>query len=100
MVPNDYSADCLVRISALGYMPADGEVIAMDSQPSPSDIWDISNDVFTIYGCDPQPSSDVSGPEGQPDCFVGLHDFAVFAAEWLICGYQPVEMCDDPPPIN
>ncbi len=28
---------------------------------------------------------DVSGPLGQPDCYVNLYDFAAFIEEWLEC---------------
>ena len=28
---------------------------------------------------------DISGPDGTPDCYVNLHDFAVLASEWLAC---------------
>ena len=37
-------------------------------------------DIYTIYF-----DTDLSGPEGIPDCVVDLHDFAVLADEWLRC---------------
>jgi len=30
--------------------------------------------------------ADLSGPEGEPDCYVDLYDFAAFAANWLTGG--------------
>lgn len=41
-------------------------------------------------------SFDVSGPDGEPDCYVNLHDLAVLALQWMLCndpqgdGCQPV----------
>lgn len=42
-------------------------------------------------GCyqDNYPTSDVTGPDGEPDCKVDLHDFAFFAAGWLECNLYP-----------
>ena len=36
---------------------------------------------------------DVTGPEGVPDCKVGLNDFAAFAAKWLDCNRMPADRC-------
>jgi hypothetical protein len=27
---------------------------------------------------------DLTGPQGQPDCFVDLYDLAVFTSQWLV----------------
>ncbi|OXU15667.1 LamG-like jellyroll fold domain-containing protein [Sedimentisphaera salicampi] len=33
---------------------------------------------------------DVSGPEGEPDCMIDMHDFAYIAVNWLNSGIYPV----------
>ena len=94
-VPADYSPNCLVRISALGYMLPMGAGAGAEggSQPDVGDIWDTSNDVFTIYGCAHRLSADLSGPAGTPDCYVDIYDIAALAAQWLDCGYEPQAYC-------
>jgi hypothetical protein len=32
-----------------------------------------------------QLDGDISGPAGEPDCYVNLYDVAVMAADWLLC---------------
>jgi len=39
--------------------------------------------------CLSNPSMDISGPYGEPDCVVGLFDFALIASEWMQCGIVP-----------
>ena len=41
-------------------------------------------------------ASDISGPEGTPDCYVDLYDFAAFANEWLSCNDPQDEGCESP----
>ncbi|MBN1845624.1 MAG: hypothetical protein JW810_08075 [Sedimentisphaerales bacterium] len=41
----------------------------------------------------PQLSFDVSGPDGVPDCYVNLYDFAEFAQQWLLCNDPQGEDC-------
>jgi beta propeller repeat protein len=59
------STECLIRVSD-----------AADSLVS-----DISDAPFTVFQCDAALTADLTG-----DCFVGLDDFAEFAAQWLVCG--------------
>ena len=40
--------------------------------------------------------ADLSGPEGNPDCYVDLHDFAAFAGEWLNCNNPRDPECESP----
>jgi len=39
-------------------------------------------------------ASDVSGPEGTPDCYVDLYDFALLAGEWLSCSNPQDHECE------
>lgn len=41
-------------------------------------------------------TSDVSGPDGEPDCHVDLFDVAAIAADWLKCMDPQDPDCDDP----
>ena len=38
--------------------------------------------------------SDISGPEGNPDCYINLYDFAVFADYWLRCNNPQDPECE------
>jgi hypothetical protein len=69
-VPDANSQQCLVRVSKVG---------------NPG-VYDVSNNVFTIYPCDRDLSMDFNG-----DCYVDFVDFALFAVEWSACGnpYDP-----------
>ena len=60
---NIHSQQCLLRISDT-------------ANPATSDQCDA---VFTVFQC--SLTADITG-----DCFVGLDDFAAFAAQWLTCG--------------
>ncbi len=62
IVPDVRSNQCLIRIHDSANM----------------DIFDISNDVFTIFNCIPQSPADFN-----KDCYVNLIDFADFAEQWL-----------------
>ena len=35
--------------------------------------------------CTAFPTGDLSGPAGEPDCYVDMYDFAAFASAWLSC---------------
>lgn len=59
------SQQCLIRVQAADGAPA----------------VDVSNAAFTIFQCDTTLTADLTG-----DCFVGIDDFAQFAAQWLTCG--------------
>jgi hypothetical protein len=39
--------------------------------------------------CLENPVGDLSGPQGEPDCVVDLHDLQKLAEEFLACGYFP-----------
>lgn len=39
--------------------------------------------------CLSHPAMDFSGPGGEPDCVVGLFDFALMASEWMQCNIVP-----------
>jgi len=39
-------------------------------------------------------AGDISGPEGTPDCYVDIYDFAFFAGEWLRCNDPQNPDCD------
>jgi hypothetical protein len=39
--------------------------------------------------CLENPIGDLSGPEGEPDCVVDLHDLQKLAEDFLLCGYFP-----------
>jgi concanavalin A-like lectin/glucanase superfamily protein len=41
-------------------------------------------------------TSDVSGPDGTPDCRVNLYDFAALAGEWLGCNDPQNDECELP----
>jgi hypothetical protein len=41
----------------------------------------------------PDPSLDVSGPAGVPDCKVDFYDVALMAAQWMDCGLYPASYC-------
>jgi len=41
-------------------------------------------------------ASDLSGPEGTPDCYVDLYDLAVLADEWLSCNDPQDPDCESP----
>ncbi len=36
---------------------------------------------------------DVTGPEGEPDCYVNLHDLAIMAQMWMLCNDPQGEGC-------
>lgn len=57
-------------------------------------------EVFVLYAdvtgetmCPQNPESDVSGPEGEPDCEVNIYDLVEVVANWLECNLFPVERC-------
>jgi hypothetical protein len=39
--------------------------------------------------CLSYPTQDISGPDGESDCTVGLSDFALIASEWMECNLVP-----------
>ena len=39
---------------------------------------------------------DFSGPEGVPDCYIDLYDFAAFAGNWLYCNNPQDPDCENP----
>jgi len=41
-------------------------------------------------------SADLSGPEGVPDCYIDLHDFAALAGSWLRCNNPQDPECEFP----
>jgi len=41
---------------------------------------------------------DISGPEGKPDCYVNLYDFAAMASDWLRCNNPQDAGCEFPYP--
>jgi hypothetical protein len=43
--------------------------------------------------CFQNPSTDVSGPEGNPDCIVDVYDLVELAAAWLECNRLPAGNC-------
>ena len=47
---------------------------------------DINPCIADIYAA----AADISGPEGEPDCRIDIHDFAEMAAGWLGCGLYPI----------
>ena len=49
-----------------------------------------------VIGGDLLKDSDISGPDGDPDCYVNLYDFAAFAGEWLSCNDPSDPDCEDP----
>lgn len=51
------------------------------SDKSDPDVNDISDNVFTIFICDPALKADISG-----DCKVDFVDFALLSGQWLDCG--------------
>jgi hypothetical protein len=63
LVPDANSEECLIRV-----------IDANDLN-----IYDTSDDTFTIYKC--TLTTDLTG-----DCVINLYDFAVIAADWLACG--------------
>ncbi len=45
--------------------------------------------------CYEYPTTDLTGPEGVPDCVVDLWDFALMAGEWLECNLVPLSACQN-----
>lgn len=43
--------------------------------------------------CVMNPTYDLSGPDGTPDCRVNLHDLAAIAGQWLQCNLLPAGFC-------
>jgi len=41
-------------------------------------------------------ASDISGPDGKPDCYVDLYDFAALAGDWLNCNDPQDTGCESP----
>ena len=39
---------------------------------------------------------DISGPDGNPDCYINLYDFAAFAGYWLRCNNPQDTKCEFP----
>ncbi len=70
MMPDVDSDECRIDISVAG-LPG---------------IADQSDEAFTVFQCDPALTADLTG-----DCWVGLADFAILAAQWMDCGnpYDP-----------
>jgi len=73
MVPEVTSNQCLLRISDV-------------ADPC---VYDISDDVFTIYECQGPIIGDVNN-----DCYFNLLDFALLAAGWLDCGNPFDPLCN------
>ncbi len=63
----------------------------------PLDPFDIAGMYTAIVSDEPicvvNPTYDISGPDGTPDCRVDLYDLAALAAGWLECNRLPVEFC-------
>lgn len=43
--------------------------------------------------CYRYPATDVSGPEGEPDCVVDIYDLVELVGAWLACNRMPAENC-------
>jgi hypothetical protein len=41
-------------------------------------------------------AADLSGPNGTPDCYINLYDFAVIANNWLDCNNPADTHCTFP----
>ena len=54
-------------------------------------VYDLYYAVVPEQGCvnDYASESDVSGPDGVPDCVIDMYDLAVFAQYWMACGLYP-----------
>lgn len=39
--------------------------------------------------CLSYPAMDISGPDGEPDCVVGIFDFVLIASQWMQCNLLP-----------
>ena len=67
LVPEVTSPNCLVRIS----------------DANDANVYDTSDDVFTIFKCLERFAGDLNG-----DCQVDFYDFALFSQDWLKQGHQ------------
>ena len=43
--------------------------------------------------CHRHPTTDISGPEGEPDCLVDIYDLVELLGSWLECNSMPPEKC-------
>jgi hypothetical protein len=81
-----YNDDAIRITDATAWPPVVGGVwTAGDPVEFPVGIsWDLAFELTTNEPKCPGLSADLSGPAGEPDCVVDLHDFAVMASEWLL----------------
>ena len=60
---------------------------------TPQEIAALYYEATGIGICLDRPMMDVTGPDGEPDCLVTIHDLSVLASEWLSCGLAPIDAC-------
>ncbi len=80
-----------LRLSAFDTVaPVVDEVVITINLPSCQDVIDAGL----------KQVADISGPEGEPDCRVNIHDFAAIALSWLNCVDPQDSTCDWPFPTE
>lgn len=69
-------------------------LVMIEDPANPSNVWDISDDVFIIYACSQLIPGDLNR-----DCYVDLQDVADMAVNWLTCS-NPYDLnCPCPEPF-
>jgi len=93
---------CDAAVATATFSEADTYVLRLTADDGNAEVFD----EVTITVSDPTcqdviddgllKASDISGPEGTPDCYVDLYDFAAFAGEWLSCNDPQDIGCESP----
>ncbi|MCK5270853.1 MAG: LamG domain-containing protein, partial [Sedimentisphaerales bacterium] len=93
---------CDAAVATATFSEADTYVLRLTADDGNAEVFD----EVTITVSDPTcqdviddgllKASDISGPEGTPDCYVDLYDFAAFAGEWLSCNDPQDLGCESP----
>ena len=89
--------DPLIHVgnSHIGDYPYYGAIDDLRFYNYPMDALEIAYLYTDVTGtvCYENPTADVSGPQGEPDCIVDVYDMVELAGAWLECNLVPEENC-------
>jgi len=92
----DYDEALYIGNCKNGSQPFGGSIDDLRLYNYPLDAWEAADLYVTVMGgtiCVERPAMDISGPLGEPDCMVDLHDIIKAAESWLDCGRWPQSLC-------
>ncbi|MBN2512949.1 MAG: hypothetical protein JXB18_08440 [Sedimentisphaerales bacterium] len=92
----DYDEALYIGNCKNGSQPFGGSIDDLRLYNYPLNAWEAADLYVAVMGgtiCVEQPAMDISGPLGEPDCKVDLHDILKLAESWLECGRSPQSLC-------